>query len=599
MGDSDEEGYLAWLNAGQPLYQEGAGYVGANGLVTNMVPTDTAQHVQQLNPASDLWEHAKAQNTGFVYTPEQLGWSTEEGDKFRSAGNDMLPGFMAKQLIYSPEFRLSGRDPIATYNTLANGDINQLSGELSGARKAKKFLEGSGGDLATAGDAGKEAFVRSAFGNILNGRDSWWDRNKGAVIGVGGMLTVGLGGYLSGAMAATDAALVGGQAAAGTGGGGLFGTTAGLSTTGGTGLYGTGLGLEGAGLGGLYGTGVGASAGLGDLAAFGAGGALQGLDGLGGDVVGYNNVTPMVQGSDGVWSVPPTDVSGELATNPNLFGQSVSGGGLFGTGANLPVEVGGTGSTAGGLFGTGIGGSEVLGATGVGSAAGIGSSIWDSITNLLSPNGGGTSSTGGTNWASLLGPLLGVGGAVAGGVMGNNAIQDSIDKMQKYYEPFYNLGVSNIPGLNAADPTGGSGEFIDQLKNYGTNFQFDYNNPAYTQQLAETTRLNDQNLAARGMYNSRAALNLQDQSQRNLVGTEFDKQYSRGYGNLTDLFGMTNTNAGTQYNKLLDMVKIGAGSAGSAGQGALASGQSSANLWSGLGAMPMNYAILSKLLGGK
>ena len=50
----------------------------------------------------------------------------------------------------------------------------------------------------------------------------------------------------------------GGMAGAGTGGGGLYGTTASLSTPAGTGMYGTGTTLSG-NLGGLYGTGVGSN----------------------------------------------------------------------------------------------------------------------------------------------------------------------------------------------------------------------------------------------------------------------------------------------------------------------------------------------------
>ena len=561
---------MSWLdNDLGPVYQEG-------GAVVDQYNGNTSD--------TSMWDYEVSQNTGFKYTPEQLGWSPEEADKFRDAGNDMLPGFMAKDLIYSSEFKLNGKDPIATYNTLATGDVNQLSGELDGARKAKQYLEGSGGDLSTAGDAGKEAFVRSAFGTILNGRDSWWDRNKGAVIGIGGMLTVGLGGYLSGAMALGDAALAGGMTAAEASA--MAGeSAAGYGAAGAAGAGAGGSGWLGALEGGMGAYGASGAGSSGSLSSLGIG-TTEGFGALGGDVMGFNNATPLATGTAETSGITDAIAAGQAAGADVGMGAGTS----WLTDLGLPAS-----------YGSGLGGlTDYAGSMlGAGSTASGGSSIWDSITNLLSPNGGSASPTGGTDWSKLLGPLLGVGGAVAGGVMGNNAIQDSIDKMQKYYQPFYDLGVSNIAGLNAADPTGGSGQFIDQLKNYGTNFQFDYNNPAYTQQLAETTRLNDQNLAARGMYNSRAGLNLQDQSQRNLVSTEFDKQYTRGYSNLTDLFGMTNTNAGTSYNKLLDMVKIGAGSAGSAGQGALASGQSSANLYSGLGTMPMNYAILSKLLGGK
>lgn len=165
------------------------------------------------------------------------------------------------------------------------------------------------------------------------------------------------------------------------------------------------------------------------------------------------------------------------------------------------------------------------------------------------------------------------------------------------------------------DPTGGAGAYRDLLKGYGTSFRFDPNNPAYQQQLAETTRLNDQALAARGMYNSRAGLNLQDQSARNLVASEYDKQYTRGYSNLVDLFNMSSQLGGTKYNSLLDAVKIGTGAGTTAGglgnqaagnlissYGTMANAgaQSDAykqDMFGALGAAPMNYLILKNLLG--
>jgi hypothetical protein len=59
---------------------------------------------------------------------------------------------------------------------------------------------------------------------------------------------------------------------------------------------------------------------------------------------------------------------------------------------------------------------------------------------------------------------------------------------------------------------------------------------------------------------------------------------------------MASKTGATDYAKLLDMVKIGSGASGSAGAGSLASGQSQANLWSGLGAMPLNYMLLNSML---
>lgn len=166
------------------------------------------------------------------------------------------------------------------------------------------------------------------------------------------------------------------------------------------------------------------------------------------------------------------------------------------------------------------------------------------------------------------------------------------------------------------DPTGGAGEFMNSLKAYGTNFKFDPTNPAYAQKLKLAQEANDKALAARGMYNSRAGLNLQDETARNVQAEEFEKQYQRGYSNLMDLFNMSRTLGATNYGKALDAVKIGQGaaaSAGALGNQAVGNVQSSyagwsnvagqnadnqANMYSALGAMPMNYMVLQNLLGG-
>ena len=567
MGDWDQEWNADWLAQGSPIYQEGAGYVDpSTGQLSNMVPQQT---VTPAAKDTSMWNNAIGANKGFKYTPQQLGWSAAESARFAEAGIDKLPEWFNKPTVYSGEFHLGNNDPVSSFISLYNTPMDEATDQWSGAKKAYNFLTGSGGDPEDP--AFKEAYLRSAFGMINNARDSWWDRNEGWEMGGGGILTIGLGGL------AAEAGLLGEAAVAGVEGGAATGTgVGGTAVEAGGGWLGA---LEG-GMGAYGPTGAGASGSLGSLGISGTGS----LGTLGGDVMGFNNATPLATAGTGGASTSGSGIAEAIAA-----GQAGGADVGMGAGTSIFTDMGLPAS-----YGSGLGdaASYFLG-SGSGS-----SSIWDSITNLLSPSGGNTS-TGGTNWASLLGPLLGVGGAVAGGVLGNNAIQDSIKEMQKYYKPFYDLGVSNIPALNAADPTGGSGQYIDQLKDYGTNFEFDYANPAYTQQLAETTRINDQNLASRGMYNSRAALNLQDQSARNLVTTEYDKQYARGYGNLTDLFNMTNQNAGTNYGKLLDMVKIGSGASSSAGQGSLAAGQSSANLYAGLGAMPMNYAILSKLLGGK
>lgn len=210
-------------------------------------------------------------------------------------------------------------------------------------------------------------------------------------------------------------------------------------------------------------------------------------------------------------------------------------------------------------------------------------------------------------------------GGAAGGAAGANGVTVPTLNVtgNRWDSPTTVGGMSYAKTGTGIDPTGGAGQFMEQLKNYGTNFQFDTANPAYQQQLSEQTRaLNDQ-LAARGMYNSRAGMNVIANADRNLMASEYDKQYQRGYGNLMDLFNLSNTLGQQKYNSLLDAVKIGTGAgatAGSLGNQAagniqsaygqmagtsMASGQQQANLWSGLGAMPMNYMILQNMLSGR
>jgi hypothetical protein len=542
-------GDVGWVDEEAPgTYQEGAG--GGN-TITPQVTTPTATPAQVALP--------------YDKTPEQLGWSTAEADRFRAAGIDMLPTYMSKERLYSTGSNLNGRDPIQFFIDAQSKPGSNSIGKSDRAIQAIGLDPSSAAWDESAQRAYSQYLIHDTFhSNAGAFKESVLPAMQGissilapiAGIGALGAFAAPVAGAAAGGMTAAEAGALAGESAAG---------------------YGA-LGASGSGVGSIG----------------GAGGMT-----VGGNVMGFSNTTPFAAG-EGALAGESAATSGSGFWGAGQTLSNTSGTGLFGTGVGATDLAGGS-LASGGLFGTGVGGSEVLASAGAGAAPGI----WDSISNLFSGTTGTTAGTTGSNMLSnlfsnpnWLQSLIGAGGAIGGGVMANNALQDSIKDMQKYNEPFYNLGVSNIDALNAADPTGGAGKYTDALGSYGTNFKFDATNPAYTQQLAETTRLNDQNLAARGMYNSRAGLNLQDQSARNLTATEFDKQYSRGYTNLMDMFNMTSKTGATNYAKLLDMVKIGSGASSAAGQGSLASGQSEANLWSGLGAMPTNYAILQNMLSG-
>ena len=79
-------------------------------------------------------------------------------------------------------------------------------------------------------------------------------------------------------------------------------------------------------------------------------------------------------------------------------------------------------------------------------------------------------------------------------------------------------------------------------------------------------------------------------------GADYGKEtdiYNTGYGKLTDLYNMSMQTGGADYNKLIDLIKIGQGSAGTAGAGATATGQGLANTYGQLGSSLSQSAIAS------
>lgn len=199
---------------------------------------------------------------------------------------------------------------------------------------------------------------------------------------------------------------------------------------------------------------------------------------------------------------------------------------------------------------------------------------------------------------------------------------------------FQNAGGYNvktgIENPSYVDPTGGAGQYLQSLSNLQApnlpelgnlpdlnipefSYTFDPNDPAYQFKLSESQKAIDAAAAARGNYNSRAAINQISDAQRAITADEvlaqfnrakdiyglnaqtalsnygadysrimdlYNTDYSRamdlyniGYGKNTDLFNMATGLGGTEYQKLIDLVKIGQGSASSAGNTSLATGQ--------------------------
>jgi hypothetical protein len=217
-------------------------------------------------PNRATYDAAVGQNTGFIHDPGQLGWDETATKRFSDAGINKLPTWFNKDTIYSDAFRLGGRDPVQNYIDLHNTPIDQAAGQWNAASRASQSLFGSTGvDPNAEGDPAKEAYLRTAFGQMNNAKDSWWDRNKGWAIPGMGFATIAsmgalapvtagatAGAEVAGGMTAAEASALAGESAAGYGAGGAAGLGAAGAGGGGLGTIEAGamLGESGAGYGG-------------------------------------------------------------------------------------------------------------------------------------------------------------------------------------------------------------------------------------------------------------------------------------------------------------------------------------------------------------
>jgi hypothetical protein len=183
------------------------------------------------------------------------------------------------------------------------------------------------------------------------------------------------------------------------------------------------------------------------------------------------------------------------------------------------------------------------------------------------------------------------------------------DKQRIGYQTYQRTG-------QGFDRTGGAGEYKSQLADLAQGFKFDANDPAYKYKTEEAQKSIDKALAARGLYDSRAGVNMLTESGRAITADEYEKQYGRKRSELTDLFNMASKLGETKYQGLLDAVKIGTGAGATAGglgnqatgnlmsaygnMGAQGNLEQARNqqFWSGLGAMPMNAMLLYNMFKG-
>lgn len=207
------------------------------------------------------------------------------------------------------------------------------------------------------------------------------------------------------------------------------------------------------------------------------------------------------------------------------------------------------------------------------------------------------------------------------------------DKVMALQEPYNQMGLFGLSQLPQIDPTSGARKYQAQIEGMpelslpgldlgSFNFAFDPNDPTYQFRQKEMQKTIDQAAAARGNYNSRPVINALAEGNLALTADESEKQfgraldtyktnlsttlsqygadygkaqdiYSSGYGKLTDLYNMSMNIGSFDYSKIMDAIKIGQGAAGTAGQGAMATGQGLANTYGILGSNLSQSALAS------
>lgn len=201
--------------------------------------------------------------------------------------------------------------------------------------------------------------------------------------------------------------------------------------------------------------------------------------------------------------------------------------------------------------------------------------------------------------------------------------REMFNKLLDVQRPYNALGGYGLKMFRGADPTAQSRQYQAKIENLPQlslpeldlskfNYAFNPNDPTYQYRQQELENTINQAAAARGIYNSRPVINALAEGNIALTADESEKQFGRaldtyntnistalsqygadygrsqdlyntGYGKLTDLYNISRETEGSNYNKILDAIKIGQGAASATGQGAQTTGQGLANTYGQLG----------------
>lgn len=226
--------------------------------------------------------------------------------------------------------------------------------------------------------------------------------------------------------------------------------------------------------------------------------------------------------------------------------------------------------------------------------------------------------------AAILGAAaIGVGGAIMGGRSQKKAAKRAASAQQygadratgaqlKMYHqgredfaPFLTAGRNALVDMQGFQPQ--AGEYLQQLIDFDPDFttELDTTDPIYQWKQERGEESINRAMAARGMSDSRPAVNALVEFNKQLAAAEADKQYGRAQalydrrrGQATSLYGFKSALDTDRYNRLLNLVNIGTGAAGQVGQQGMQTGQTVAGIQQGLGQnLAQNYMTQGNIQG--
>jgi hypothetical protein len=139
------------------------------------------------------------------------------------------------------------------------------------------------------------------------------------------------------------------------------------------------------------------------------------------------------------------------------------------------------------------------------------------------------------------------------------------DQNKALFEPYYNVGVSALPGLQAWDANNPMPSYQKEVMDPMNSWNYTQS-PAYEAKNSLAQQALNRQLQARGLSASGVGANRQADLSRKLTSEDYNSERNYRLGQYTDKYKSLLNDNTTRYNQLLDKVKIGQGAAGSLGQ---------------------------------